>query len=200
MFSYTPNRWLLNALCAIPVGAGVEMVYKTPSDPLAFAGCSLMAIGTVFIIGNEAHGILSRIERLAGYSILDKNLDSDEITLRQRAQYTAPIKSNGKLEGTVVMDQSVAMPKIDRERELARTLNDMRLGGFKMDISESYWIRAGHWKDSPETFRVTRAKWQHYGIVGKRGDASNSRYEIQNEKAIELIGSGKLHLPPLPQM
>lgn len=188
------NRWLLNALCALPVAAGIEQVYKTPAEPLAFAGCSLIAIGTVFIVGNEAHGILSHIERLAGYSILDKNLDAQEITIRNRVQ-PAPGRHIPNLN---TLNQVVNIPKIDLEREMARTLNNMRLGGFKMDISETYWIREKHWNGEPSEFKGTRAKWEHYNIVRKKGSASNSQYVVMNERAVELIANGSIKLPTPP--
>jgi hypothetical protein len=102
--------------------------------------------------------------------------------------------------GMEVLSQAVTMPKLDKEREIARILNDQRVGGMKMDISETFWIRNGHWKDTPEGFRAIRNKWEYYKIVGKRGAASNSPYSIQNEQAVELIATGKLRLPTPPGM
>ncbi len=103
-------------------------------------------------------------------------------------------------QGNTLFNQVISLPKIDKEIMLAKTLNNMRIGGFKMDISESYWIRDNHWSDSPETFRATRGKWEHYQIVGKRGNSSNSRYEVMNERAVELIAQGRIKLPPPPEL
>lgn len=136
--------------------------------------------------------------------ILDRHQEEhNEVAKELAKSWTRPGKEplpkiNVFQQGSQVYANTVAPVKIDRERELARTLVTMRDSGFPMNISETYWIREGRWKDGPESFRATRGKWEFYNIVGKRGNASNSRYEIQNERGVELIADGKLKLPPPP--
>jgi hypothetical protein len=92
---------------------------------------------------------------------------------------------------------AVRLERVDRsEQYVAQTLVDQRDLNGGMNISESFWLRDGHWKDGPDSFRNLRNKWEFYKIVGKRGAASNSRYQVENERAVELIADGRLILPP----
>lgn len=161
------------------------------------AGVLLMVMGTASFIGNEYGLVIEKKKELEYLTDLDRTQEVRSAAVFERTNHTPEIKPKLNLfqRGQNVYNQIMSAPKIDHERGMANTLVAMRDGGFKMDISESYWIRDGHWKDTPQTFRATRAKWEHYQIVGKRGTASNSRYEIQNERAVELIAQGRVRLP-----
>jgi hypothetical protein len=189
------------------MGVGFYMGLNLPNTwPVVMTGGGLIILGVAWGIGNEIGYSADKISRAKSLDIIDRKQDERDVQAKLRAMgepeqgenFLGLLKIGGKPYKEAVYTQTVAPVKIDHERSMAKLLVAMRDGGFPMNISESYWIREGRWKDGPESFRMTRGKWEYYNIVGKRGSASNSRYEIQNERGVELIASGSLRLPPPP--
>lgn len=107
------------------------------------------------------------------------------------------------LYSTTVQQEQIQIRRAVRvdamEQGLAQTLVDQKAFNGVMNISESFWIRDGHWKGTPEQFRAVRGKWQFYNIVEKKSDAANSKYRIVNDGAVERIARG-MFLPPPPSL
>ena len=201
-----PRPWHGLFGAAIMAG-GLWIGYNTPLATMrineAAASAFLYVGGWLWAVNGVLMGYHKKLES-DSLAVIDRRQEVIDAFAKQRAngapekEALPPIKVDGRPLG-MAYTQTAQPVRLDYERSMATALVQMRDAGFPMNISETYWIREGHWKDGPESFRMTRGKWEYYNIVGKRGSASNSRYEIQNERGVELIADGKLKLPPPPQ-
>lgn len=204
MFS-NPQHWH-NLLYLGGGAAGYTIGHAQPSLTVLFdavGGIALIVVASVLVIGNEYGMAREKDKEVSSFKMLDRTQAERDAVFAARAagvKESKPPVNVFKQGPMLVRSQDVVVPQFDKEREIARVLNDQRVSGFKMDISETFWIRDGHWKGLLVEFRAIRSKWEYYKIVGKRGTASNSPYDVLNEQAVELIAMGRVKLPPPPEM
>jgi hypothetical protein len=183
---------------------GWALSLHAEAGPTFMAGGLVMVCSAAHFLGNEFRTSVEADKgRILLKSIEGQERQSNAAAIERAHTVNQPVIQKPRInifqQGQQVLNQVVSTPKLDYERILARKLIEMRDGGFPMNISETYWIREAHWKEGPESFRAIRSKWEYYKIVGKRGSASNSRYQIENERGVELIATGRLDLPTPPR-
>lgn len=214
MFSSDTTRWLTNIIFATPTILGAFEVQKmadsivvgTQNIPheafasLGYSGCALVTIGAVGIISNEMRNHSKWMQSF----LPSTNVETleDQMRARNEAETRAAIQPR-IIPNMNEFNQVTMSVRIDHEREFCKTLIDMKRGGFDMNISESYWLKAGHWQAinsqlTPTDFKAMRLKFEYYNIFGKKGKASNSPYVVLNEQAVQMRAEGKIKLP-LPQ-
>lgn len=201
MFDLPYRRWL-DAAHLIVIGAGAYIA-NSPKAELGLVGGLLAASGFVMIAGNEWGCMVNKSKELSPDQRLVPESELRIIgaaKLEQKYEHPGDGWKATKRAAGFAFNQTLAPVKIDQERKVAQILNTQRLSGLKMDISETFWVREKHWDGSRDSFIAFRGKWEYYKIVGKRGDAGNSRFEIMNEGAIERIANGSLKLPTPPNM
>ena len=92
-------------------------------------------------------------------------------------------------------EQVVELPSFDMERYLAFTLLRMHenFPELEEDLTERKWV-INTKKFSQKPFEALKAKWEKYGVIGRKSKAKNSRHVVRRWDALRLIASGN----PLP--
>lgn len=93
-----------------------------------------------------------------------------------------------------VYNQVVSLPRFDKERYFAFTIVRMRDNGFKVDMTETRWVK--NWKFSRGEFTSMLDNWKSHGIIERESDKKNSRYAIMKWEAVKLISQGNPLPPP----
>jgi hypothetical protein len=207
MFDLPYRRWL-DAVHIVVIGAGAYIA-NSPKAELGLVGGLLAASGFVMIAGNEWGCMvnkskeLSPDQRLVPESEL-RAIGAAGIVSKQPAEQKPRLFLDGKPAG-FAYNQTLAPVKVDYEREFCKTLVGMKEVSGKMDISETYWLKGGHWEKinpqlTPSDFKQMRNKFEYYKIIAKKGTADNSPYIVLNEGAIELRAAGRAKFPSPPGM
>lgn len=208
MFDLPYRRWLDFVIHLPVVGSGAALAYALPVPPFPFIGALISTSGFLMIAVNQWGCAVNKT-----HDDLPTNELSTEAMLRMvgREAYEAkqPKETHpgDAWKATKVMglalNQTLAPVKIDYEREFCKTLVSMKEVSGKMDISETYWLKGGHWEKinpqlTPTEFKQMRNKFEACHIFGKKGTADNSPYIVLNEQAVEMRASGKLRKLPTP--
>lgn len=94
-----------------------------------------------------------------------------------------------------VYNQVAPLPRFDKERYFAFTLVRMHENNFKVDMTETRWVK--NWKFSRGEFTSMMDNWKLRGIIERESDKKNSPYAVAKWEAVKLIAQGE-RLPPLP--
>jgi len=123
----------------------------------------------------------------------------------QRTEWKAPIFVEGKqlVRANALTVQAV---KFDPRRHFAFTIDRQLEQGFKVDLTETFWLkryvdpkhpemgkRPKRWKGTPEEFRTCKHDWLSIGIFALEDPTlEKSRYIVRNRGLLKQAANGSL--------
>jgi hypothetical protein len=110
---------------------------------------------------------------------------------------TPPIFVDGKEVSKVQeLQNTVDMPLLSSERQVAHTLITQHGSGLTVDLTESYWIKGNHFPDGQLKFRAMLTKWQFHSMIAK-GNYKTAPYSVVDWRKMRMVARGHA-LPPPP--
>jgi hypothetical protein len=88
-------------------------------------------------------------------------------------------------------------PKINSEAQVAKVLIDQRNNNFKVDLTETYWIKGGRFPESREKFSMMLRKWQYHRMIERKSFTKNSPFVVVDWRLARSVSNGR-KLPPPP--
>lgn len=80
---------------------------------------------------------------------------------------------------------------ITPEQFVAFTLSNMERGGYKLDLTEKFWIAGGRFQGTREQFAAMREEWLGRGAVTRKGRGKNAKYVVTNMQEVRRIMRGR---------
>lgn len=112
--------------------------------------------------------------------------DPDFIPLGREPVHTVP-----------TYNQVAPLPRFDKERYFAFTLVRMHENNFKIDMTETRWVK--NWKFSRGEFTSMLDNWMRRGIIERESDKKNSGYAVMKWDPVKLIAQGNSLPSPPPR-